>query len=249
MLKRFKRKSKENKEKKGNNLQHKIITGLCIYLGIAFIIGGGYAYQNYRADSAKADNIQNSEDAWDTAFLNDLLLELEAINETADHSDSNTLNDPYPYDKELELYRSNDLIEQILNQSSNSGKLSGELNSALPDNMNSGSIKSGNTNSTPQTGTNKENGTDSMGSFAPEAKPVVTEAELQELQSKVSVTDRIKALNILRKRLSAADIKQIISWAQGGVTSEEKQKMKELLLSRLSAEEIQEVKVLYEKYN
>ncbi|NLC08250.1 MAG: hypothetical protein GX755_09865 [Syntrophomonadaceae bacterium] len=77
---------------------------------------------------------------------------------------------------------------------------------------------------------------------------VISADRLSELQDEVTVADRMRALNIVRKKLSAEDIRQLISWTSGGITSDEKEEIAKLLRSRLSPEEISEVKALYNKY-
>jgi hypothetical protein len=77
---------------------------------------------------------------------------------------------------------------------------------------------------------------------------VISADRLSELQGKVTVADRMRALNIVRKKLSAEDIRQLIGWASGGITVDEKEEISKLLRARLSPEEINEVKALYNKY-
>ena len=87
---------------------------------------------------------------------------------------------------------------------------------------------------------NNSSGTDNL--------PVINTGNLKDLQDRVSASDRMRGLNIIRQRLSAEDLRQLETWLKGGVTASEKEEIKNLLSSRLSSEEIAEVKALYLKY-
>jgi len=81
-----------------------------------------------------------------------------------------------------------------------------------------------------------------------EAPGGVSSDRLSRLRDQVSVADRVRVVNILRQRLSKDDVRQIVAWMQGGITAGERTAIKNLLTLRLTADEMQELNQLYEKY-
>ena len=77
---------------------------------------------------------------------------------------------------------------------------------------------------------------------------VISEARLNQLQGEITNEDRMRVFNMVLNKLSAEDVHQLLSWSNGGITPTEKEAIKKLLLSRLSPEEIAEIRVLYVKY-
>ena len=95
---------------------------------------------------------------------------------------------------------------------------------------------------------NNSIGADNLNNSQNNLEPVINTGNLKDLQDRVSVSDRMRGLNIIRQRLSAGDLHQLETWLKGGVTASEKEEIKKLFSSRLSSEEIAEVKALYLKY-
>lgn len=91
----------------------------------------------------------------------------------------------------------------------------------------------------------------SIGENRPKAytpNSVISEARLNQLQGEITNEDRMRVFNMVLNKLSAEDVHQLLSWSNGGITPTEKEAIKKLLLSRLSPEEIAEIRVLYVKY-
>ena len=58
----------------------------------------------------------------------------------------------------------------------------------------------------------------------------------------------MRALEIVRPSLSDEDIRQLVEWVKDGITPSEKVEIKKLLKARLNAEQIAQLRVLYDKY-
>ena len=92
-----------------------------------------------------------------------------------------------------------------------------------------------------------ENSPDDSGNVDPvvEQLPVgLLDADL----SKVSKSDREKALDLLLSKFSAAEIAQFSKEMTGGLTAANKNKYKKLLAERFSPEEVEEIREMYERY-
>lgn len=66
--------------------------------------------------------------------------------------------------------------------------------------------------------------------------------------TKISTTDKLKALYIIKRNLSNEDISYIVSLTKDGVTSQEKDKIKNLLGEKLSEKDYEQLKSMVFKY-
>lgn len=66
--------------------------------------------------------------------------------------------------------------------------------------------------------------------------------------TEVSITDKVKALYIIKKNLSKEDISYLFSLSKDGITSEEKNEVKVLLEEKLSEKDYEQLKTLIFKY-
>ncbi|MHB1128331.1 MAG: hypothetical protein ACYC2T_15565 [Bacillota bacterium] len=82
----------------------------------------------------------------------------------------------------------------------------------------------------------------------PDQTTIISGEMIGELEKKVSLTDRLKVLNILRKRLGVSDIRRLTTLATGGITQSEKEEVTNILLTRLSGQEFDEVRSVLWKY-
>ncbi|MPM27274.1 hypothetical protein SDC9_73784 [bioreactor metagenome] len=73
--------------------------------------------------------------------------------------------------------------------------------------------------------------------------------EMEALLAEVSVQDKISVAMMITGKLSGSDISTMVQLVRDGqLTSEEKQNAMELLEQRFTAEDLQKIKDLYEKY-
>ncbi|HHW31813.1 MAG TPA: hypothetical protein GXX20_09115 [Clostridiaceae bacterium] len=77
----------------------------------------------------------------------------------------------------------------------------------------------------------------------------ITEERVKELENKVSLSDKGKALQIVASRLKAEDISLLRSMAKNGITAEEIEMAKKILKERITEEEKEFLKGLLSKYN
>ncbi len=80
------------------------------------------------------------------------------------------------------------------------------------------------------------------------SRPVISYEELYELNKRVSILDKAKAMKILLPKLGPSDIKLLKAMLSGGVTTEEIKKAKEMVEGRLTEQEKKELDKLYRKY-
>jgi hypothetical protein len=76
----------------------------------------------------------------------------------------------------------------------------------------------------------------------------LNDPEIKALTRKISLNDQMRALEIVRPSLSDEDIRQLVEWVKDGITPSEKVEIKKLLKARLNAEQIAQLRVLYDKY-
>ncbi len=77
---------------------------------------------------------------------------------------------------------------------------------------------------------------------------VLDEDKINQLESKVSVADKIAVLSILAKNLSKEDYQTLVSYAVGGVTNEKLSLALDLMRKKLSQEQKDQIKSYYAKY-
>ncbi|MHB1419752.1 MAG: hypothetical protein ACYCX4_09230 [Bacillota bacterium] len=77
---------------------------------------------------------------------------------------------------------------------------------------------------------------------------VISGEKIGELENNVSLTDKLKVMNLLRKRLDPTDIQRLATLATGGITNVEKEEVTNLLHARLTAQEFTEVRQVLGKY-
>lgn len=77
---------------------------------------------------------------------------------------------------------------------------------------------------------------------------VLDEDKINQLESKVSVADKIAVLSILAKNLSKEDYKTLMSYAVGGVTNKKLSLALDLMRKKLSQEQKDQIKSYYAKY-
>ncbi|MBZ4647642.1 MAG: hypothetical protein JG777_3131 [Clostridia bacterium] len=102
----------------------------------------------------------------------------------------------------------------------------------------------------------KENGNTNKGtglkeSYKTESKSpsvIVDEKKINEIEKKVSLGDKTKALSIVVGSVTRDDISRLYQLAKSGVTEAEKQEAMAILRQRLTPEKKNELKALYEKY-
>lgn len=77
---------------------------------------------------------------------------------------------------------------------------------------------------------------------------IVDEKKIKEIEKKVSLVDKTKALSILLKSLSAEDMGTLYQLARDGITDADKREAISLLSEKLTPEQKQAIKDLYYKY-
>lgn len=87
-------------------------------------------------------------------------------------------------------------------------------------------------------------------SAAPDTKTpvVVTKEKLEQIKTSVTPKDKVTAAKIVVTELDKSDISQLTKLSAGGITSEEKTEMKEIVYSKLTPQEIEQIKAMYYKY-
>lgn len=80
------------------------------------------------------------------------------------------------------------------------------------------------------------------------APAVITKEKLEDMKKAVTPTDKVTAAKIVLTELNKSDINQLTQLSTGGITAEEKAEMKEIIYSKLSPQEIDEIKAMYYKY-
>ncbi len=85
----------------------------------------------------------------------------------------------------------------------------------------------------------------------PETKPagkVIPVQKVKEIKDNITLTEKVKVSMILLDKLKVEDMNELKGMLQGGVTEGEKKRAKEIVYSRLTDKEINEIKDIYEKY-
>lgn len=97
---------------------------------------------------------------------------------------------------------------------------------------------------------NKDKGpNDGKTSGTSQQEVAITVDRVKELESKVSLSDKGKALQIVASRLKPEDISLLSSMVKNGITAEEIEKAKKILKERVTEEEKEFLKSLISKYN
>ena len=99
-----------------------------------------------------------------------------------------------------------------------------------------------------QATTNNATQSQAKNTGSPESKVVVTEQEVQQKSEQVTRTDKLTAAKIILSSLTTSDIDKIREMSKGGFTANEKEKVKSMLLSRLSKEDFQVIYSMVVKY-
>ncbi|NLY43114.1 MAG: hypothetical protein GX066_03905 [Clostridiaceae bacterium] len=132
--------------------------------------------------------------------------------------------------------------EEILNEGAVPGQDSKKGGQDLPSKgaVTEGEIAQGQ-KGTDKPGKNNNNSTT-------DTKLIVDEKKIKEIEKKVSLADKTRALSILFKSLSSEDIRFLYQLAGGGITDEEKKQAMALLREKLTPDQKQAIKDLYAKY-
>jgi len=81
-----------------------------------------------------------------------------------------------------------------------------------------------------------------------EGAPQYTYVQIKEMERKVTIADKAKAVNIVLSKLTPKDIAMLRAMAEGGITASEMSRAKKLIKSRITEKEKKELKELYNKY-
>lgn len=73
--------------------------------------------------------------------------------------------------------------------------------------------------------------------------------EIREVEKQVSISDKIKVLGIVLSRMKPYDIKRLTELGKDGISSSDRELAKEILKSRITAEEKETLKGIYNKYS
>lgn len=76
----------------------------------------------------------------------------------------------------------------------------------------------------------------------------ISKEKLEEIKESITPSDKIVAAALVLAKLDQSDIKELTDLSVGGITSEEKEKMKTIVYSRFTEEEIEKIKGMYIKY-
>lgn len=76
----------------------------------------------------------------------------------------------------------------------------------------------------------------------------IPKQKIEEIKEDVTASDKMTMAALVFKKLKQQDIEQLLKMATGGITSDEREKMKKLALERFTAEEIKQIKAMYYKY-
>jgi|GEM_PF-1067344 len=83
---------------------------------------------------------------------------------------------------------------------------------------------------------------------APGKTVIITPKKINEVQKKVSVSDKAKALEIVLTSLKPGDVAALKDMAKGGITGTEMARARKILESRVTKEEKDKLKQLFYKY-
>lgn len=83
---------------------------------------------------------------------------------------------------------------------------------------------------------------------APDKKQNIPEETIAEIKDQITFSDRMAAAALVMKRLSPSDISTLTQLAAGDITREKMEQGKQLIYSRFTPEEVQQIKDLYYKY-
>lgn len=81
-----------------------------------------------------------------------------------------------------------------------------------------------------------------------QAPVLLTPEKINEIKDSVGAKDKMEVAAMALKKFSASEINELKKIPIGGITNEEKQKLKELLYSRFTKEEIAKIMEMYKKY-
>lgn len=78
--------------------------------------------------------------------------------------------------------------------------------------------------------------------------PSISQERADEIAESVTIQEKAKVFRVVMKNLSTSDISRLRELAAGGLTSEEKQEARALMLERLSEDEYNELIAIAHKY-
>ena len=76
----------------------------------------------------------------------------------------------------------------------------------------------------------------------------ISKERMEEIKREVTTEDKMSMTAMVLKKLSQQDVERLIKMAAGGITAGEKKEMKKLAFEKFTAEEINEIKKMYNKY-
>lgn len=79
-------------------------------------------------------------------------------------------------------------------------------------------------------------------------EPQITKEKIENIKEEVTAADKMSMATLVFKKLSQEDIAELTKMAAGGITDDEKEKMKRFALEKFTEEEIKEIKGMYYKY-
>ncbi len=79
-------------------------------------------------------------------------------------------------------------------------------------------------------------------------KYAITKEKLESIKNKVTAADKVSIANFVLKKLSKEDIKELTAMVAKGLTSEDKERAKQIAYSRFNKDEIRTIMDLYAKY-
>lgn len=71
---------------------------------------------------------------------------------------------------------------------------------------------------------------------------------VQQYQEKITIADRVKVAEVVARGLTYTDVSHLLDLSKAGITSEEKQEIKQILVQKLTASEIDQLREIYKKY-
>jgi len=76
----------------------------------------------------------------------------------------------------------------------------------------------------------------------------ISQDKLNQIQKNITFKDKYDVIKLVLSRLSSADIAELRKLAEGGVTAEEKGRIKQIIFSKFSAQEVSYLRAVYNKY-
>lgn len=81
-----------------------------------------------------------------------------------------------------------------------------------------------------------------------EPKKQLTPQEIVDIKEEITFSDKMTAATMVMKKLAPSDINELQGMLVGGITPEEKEKIKQLVNIKFSDKEIKKIKEMYHKY-